>query len=723
MKYVYFFLGCIIFYSCNYKSIQKDYQNYPDIVKGTVQENYFGTIIEDDYRNIENLRDTTVIKWFKKQSLHANKYIGEYTDQKSIANQMEANFLNKPTSILKVRYTDNGFSFFLKEDSIEKSGKLFYRKTSNSKDIELFDPTLFQSELKREYTISYIQPSWDGKYVLVALSYDGVTGSNLIIIDVLKRKILPEIITNAEPENYLGVSWLPDSSGFLYLYIPELDSDDEQYMLNSSTVLYRIGEDSNKRNIIFSSAVDSKLTGEDLPIAKIISKNDSYMIGYVATVDNYWSAYYAKISDLDKKTIDWKPLYSLDEKVYSDYGFFINDYFVYVSGKDANNRTISRFDLKDIENKNIRILVPEKEDQVISEMVIANNIMYYTTSKFGVEASLYSFKNNEETKIELPHKSGDILLFSSSNESPNLWIGISGWTIDYTRYAYVDDKFILDALSSNQLYPEFENIIVEEIQVKSHDGAQIPLSLIYQKGIKLNGLNPTFIYAYGAYGESISPFFSPIFLNWVQNGGVFVVPHIRGGGEKGDSWHKQGMKLTKSNSWKDIIVCTQYLIDKKYTSKDKTVLYGSSAGGIASGMAIVERPDLYQVFIADVPMLNPLRSEARTDNASNYLEYGTVKDSIECLALIKMDPYVNLKRNVEYPASLIISGFNDARIDPWIPGKFVARLQEYTSSDSPVFFDVVYNSGHEGGDTNEEIIYEYSKIFAFAFWQTNHTIK
>lgn len=721
MRYVYVFLSCIVLYGCNQETRQNDYQNYPVIHKNAIQDDYFGTVITDDYRHIENLKDTTVINWFKAQSAHTNTFIGKLSSKKTIIEQMKAYYSDETASISRVRYTTNGFGFFLKRNPNENIKKLYYRATPRSKNIELFDPDTFQKDLNREYTINYIQPSWNGNYVLVSLTYDGIKGSNLIIVDVLNRKVLPEIITNAEPDSYLGVSWLPDSSGFLYLYIPELDSSKDGYMLNVSTVLHRIGDDPNKRRIIFSSSVDSKLTKEDLPIAKILSNNDDYMIGYVASVENYWSAYYAKVSDLDKGRVDWKPLYSLDEKVYSDYGFFMDDHFVYISGKDADNRNISSFNFKTSSKPSI--LVSEKEDEVISSLIVANNSLYYTTSRNGVEAFLYSYWNGEEVKIELPHKSGDITLFNSSNESPNLWVGLDGWTIDYTRYAYRGGKFILDPLSGNTSYPAFDNFSVKEVLVPSHDGALVPLSIIYHKDLKLNGTNPTFLYSYGAYGESLAPFFSPIFLNWVQNGGVFAVPHIRGGGEKGDSWHEQGMKLLKSNSWKDIIACTQYLIDHKFTSKDKTILYSSSAGTISSGMAMVERPDLFQVFIADVPMLNPLRSEERTNNATNYLEYGTVKDSLECMGLIGMDPYVNLKPNVDYPASLIISGFNDARIDPWIPGKFAAKLQDYSASDAPVFLDVVYDSGHEGGDTTEELINEYAKIFAFAFWQTNHVLK
>lgn len=723
MKFIKLLLCFIVFQSCVQNITQQDYREYPKTKTSSETNDYFGTIIKDEFRHLENLQDTTVINWFKAQDVHTENFLSKLPNQEHIATQIRSYYSKDNSAYSKVKHANNGFVFFLKANNKNSIQKLFYRTSSNSNDIELFDPTAFQKELNIEYNINYIQPSWNGNHVLVSLSYDGITGSSLVIIDVLNKKLWPEIITNAEPDSYLGISWLPDSSGFLYLYIPELDSKNKNYMLNSSTVLHKLGDNPNKRHIVFSSASSSQLTNEDLPIAKIISKNDKYLIGYKASVENYWSAYYAKISDLDKAIIEWKPFYTKDEKIYADYGYFIENEFVFISGKEADNRTISSINVNTKTPLKQNVLVPEKKDEVITSLIISNNKLFYTTSKFGVEAFLYQFNNDQETKIDLPNASGTIDLFSTSNESPNLYVGIDGWITDYTRYIFKNETFSIDPLSNNEKHPEFIDFQVKEIQVESFDGVQVPLSLIYRKDMKLDGLNPTFIYAYGAYGESMTPFFSPTFLNLVQNGGVFVVPHIRGGGEKGDSWHEQGMKSKKSNSWKDIIACAEYLIRNKFTSKEKTVLYSSSAGAVATGMAMVERPDLFKVFIADVPMLNPLRSEERTNNASNYLEYGTVKDSTECIALIKMDPYVNLKPNVDYPASLIISSFNDARIDPWIPGKFAAKLQAYSTSKAPVFLDVIYDAGHEGGDTMEERIKEYSRIFAFAFWQTNHSLK
>ncbi|WP_345003838.1 prolyl oligopeptidase family serine peptidase [Snuella lapsa] len=719
-------LLCIItitFLGCSGFTKQKHFQDYPRTDKSSTEDSYYGTIIKDEYRYLEHLKDTAVAQWFKDQDVYAEKYLNNFPGQEQIANQIKGYHSEGQPSVSNIKYSDNGHAFFLKSEGNNLVQKLFYRESNSLADIELFDPSGFQKDLNREYTISYVQPSWEGQYVLLSLSYNGIKGSELITIDVKNRKPLPEIITHAEPEYYLGVSWLPDSSGFLYLYIPVLDPDNEAYMLNSSTVLYKLGEDPEKRHVVFSAESDQYITQEDIPIAKVLSKNDKYIIGYKASSENYWSAYYTTMEDLATETMHWKPFYGTDEKIFADYGFFMEAAFVFVSGKNADNRTISSFDLKTEPPYQSKVLVPEKKDEVINILNVANNALYFTTSRFGVEANLYEYKNDQETKLKLPYQAGAIDLYSSSKDSPNLYVNIDGWTTNYTRYIFSGGTFSLDPLSNNRSYPEFDDLVVKEIQVASHDGVQVPLSIIHQSDMEFNGQSPTLIYAYGAYGESLTPYFSTIFLNWVKNGGVLAVPHIRGGGEKGDSWHEQGMKTTKPNSWKDLITCTEYLISNKYTSPEKTVLYSSSAGTVATGMAMVERPELYKVFIAEAPMLNPLRNEARSNNASNYLEYGTIKDSLECMGLIKMDPYVNLKPNTEYPAALIIAGYNDSRIDPWIPGKFAAKLQECSTSGLPVFLDVNYNVGHEGGDTFEETIATYSRMFAFAFWQTDHKIK
>jgi prolyl oligopeptidase len=293
---------------------------------------------------------------------------------------------------------------------------------------------------------------------------------------------------------------------------------------------------------------------------------------------------------------------------------------------------------------------------------------------------------------------------------------LDGWTSNYTRYI-IDkkDNVQKEELSNESEYHDFANVISEQVMVSSHDGIKVPMSLVYKKGIKKNSDNEVFIFVYGAYGESLSPFFSPIFLDWAAQGGILAFPHVRGGGEKGKEWHEQGMKNLKYNSWKDLIACTEALIDMNLTKKGLISLYTNSAGGVTAAMAVNERPDLYSSFIAEVPRLNPFGLESsNTASSTSYLEYGTVKDSAEYVGLIKMDPYLNIKPNTNYPATLIMPSYNDDRIPLWDNGKYIAKLQKYNTANTAILMDIDYDSGHETfGDYNETIRL-YSKIFSFA---------
>jgi prolyl oligopeptidase len=233
--------------------------------------------------------------------------------------------------------------------------------------------------------------------------------------------------------------------------------------------------------------------------------------------------------------------------------------------------------------------------------------------------------------------------------------------------------------------------------IPSHDGVEVPLSLIYKKDMVKNGGNPVFIYGYGAYGSSINPFFSPEFLLWTSEGGIIAVAHVRGGSELGNSWYKAGYKTTKPNTWKDLISCAEYLVKEKYTSAQKIAINSASAGGILIGRAMTERPDLFAAAIPQVGCLNPLRAEESPNGPINVPEFGTVKDSLECMALIDMDSYLHIKNGVKYPATLITTGMNDPRVATWQPAKFAASLQAANISDKPVLFWVDYEAGHGSG--------------------------
>lgn len=715
MRILYFYVIILFILSCSNKEIKVSLPS--SAPSKPVTENYFGKKVYDPYRNLENLQDTAVQKWFKNQSEYQEKIFSKIAGKDSLIKQMKELDSRYSFSIRKTRLTDKGEYFYLKLKEKEDYFKLYYRKTFSSEEELIFNPKDFKPNSKNKYTINYIQPSWSGEHIAVSMSYDGKELSEIIIIDMKTRKRLPAVITNTWASSFLGINWLPDNSGFTYLYFPVSDVNHKEFKKNTESVLYKLGTDPTKRNVIFSGKTHPHLeiTAGDFPATKIKSSSDNHIVGYLAGLNNDWTGYYLSIENLKNGILTWKPLITSEDKSYRSTPFFDKDKFIFKSSKEDSNFKIVSIDVLS-KNKEHTTLVPAFEDETIKEYRVTKNGLFFTTLKNGVQAKFYHLKDDKIKNIKLPKESGNILLQSISPESDDIWVYINGWANDEERYKYSQEGFIKQNITADSKFPEFDNLIVEEVEVISHDGEKVPLSIVYDKSIKRDGQNPVIIDGYGAYGSNMSPYFSPLILNWVLEGGVFCTSHVRGGGEKGSRWHKAGKKTTKPNTWKDLIACSEYMIKEKYTSKKKLTIFSSSAGGIMIGRAITERPDLFAAAIVQVGVMNPLRNEAMPgEGGANYKEYGSVKDSIEALALIEMDPYLHIKKNTEYPATFLTGGMNDPRVSPWMPGKFVARLQA-SDTKKPVVFDVQYNEGHHG----RNVFIEWANIFSFALWQSGH---
>jgi len=721
---IFFAMLIIIFSGCKEQSTSQKVSipDYPNLQSQPVNNTYFGVTITDEYRNLENLEDSLTTKWFKAQSEHSNSVLNAISGRDELMEKMK-NYDNRQDYLSwYYRITEDDQYFFLKDKSGEDAPKLYYRKHFEASDELIFDPKDFKPEAKKNYRINYIKPSWNGKHVAVAMAYDGQEISEMIVIDMDQRKPLPQIITNCWPSDGGGVSWLPDNSGLVYLHYPIIDPTSERFLKNMKSVVYKLGDDPKKLNVIFGKDTNSELNikEEDFPIAGIKRKDDKYIYGGIGGATAYSDAYYANISDLGNKKINWKPLYKKEDKVSTT--LFQGDSLIYLSAKNSNNFQIMQGPMKNRINTSNDSIIVSKENEVLNDFEITSDGIFYTTKVNGVEGKLYMISNNKETEIALPNLAGDIGISSKGKSFPDLWVSTMGWLNDYIRYKYdaATKTFTEQMITANAQYKEFENLVAKEVLVKGHNGAEIPLSIIHKKGITLDGQNPTLLYGYGSYGISYNPFFSPTLLTWVEEGGVLCFAHVRGGSEKGDSWYQNGKKKTKPNTWKDLISCTEYMIEKNYTSNRKTVINGGSAGGIGIGRAMTERPDLFAVAISKVGMMNPIRNEITPNGPNNVKEFGTMTDSLESKYLIEMDAYHHLKENQEYPATLITTGMNDPRVIPWQPGKFAAKLQQKSNSKKPILFKVDYKSGHGIGDSKESYFRSESSILAFALWQTGH---
>lgn len=694
-----------------------------------VTDHYFDTKIVDEYRNLEKLQDPEVVNWMKSQTNYSNSVLSKIPNRDYYMVQRLKLDKRQGYSISNLRITAGDKYFYLKKYGNEKIAKAFYREGFSGKEELLYDPVNFSSSFKKDnseighdFIINLISPSWDGSKVAISLSEKGKELSEVIVIDVKTKSISSETITNADPSSIAGINWLEDNSGFFYIHYPVIDPLSEHLNKNTQSVLYKIGQDPKKLNDVFSSVnnPELKISEEKYPAILVFNPEDQYYIGMLVDAEDYRKTFIIKKDDLLKGKKNWKPLYNKEDKVY--FIRLVGEEIIFLSGYNSPNYKLCKTNLKNPDFKNPEVLVPEKKDEVFKSHVITKDGIYYVTVKNGVEAKLYFYNKGTETSIKLPYVSGDINLKTKGKDFSDIWVSCSGWVNQEQRFRYDLQKntFTLENLVPAVEYPEFKDITVEEITVKSYDGAEVPLSLIYNKNIKRDGTAPVLMQSYGAYGESFYPFFAISYLLLAKQGGVIAVPHIRGGGEKGTNWHIDGQKNKKPNSWKDLIACTEYLITQKYTSSKKIAIWAGSAGGITDGMAMIERPDLFGAVIIESGILNALRNELGGVGKTSVQEFGSINKLNEFKDLLQMDAYQNIKKGVKFPAVLITTGINDPRVTPWQSTKFMAKLLVNNTSDKPILLKVDYEGGHGGDIPAVQRYSNLSDIFAFAFWQLGH---
>jgi prolyl oligopeptidase len=681
-------------------------------------DTYYGTKLDDPYRYMENLEDTSVQAWLKRQADHTKRILDNIPGRQALLDKM-IDFNKRTASSVTLSFVGEMDQYvYLKTTPSDLTSKLYYRKGFEGEESLLFDPATFSEDTTKSFVINYFYISQNGTKVAIALMAEGLEIPRLVILDLTTRKLFPEVI-----ERTYNFTWLPGDESFLYQKLNSDNPSDPETFLNTRLYFHEVGTDPEMDIEIFSREKypGLGLNPEDFSYPRNY-KGCDYLFIIVATSDRRLNLYYAPVSDLNEDLISWKRLFKPDDDAYS-FRITENDLY-FLTPENAPNFKILKTSLHNPDLRNAEVVVPEYSDATISFFTLTKDGLYFTLSKNGVkeEINFMSFNEHIVRKLDLPIAAGSVYIQTRGFRYSDLWATVSGWTSDYQRYRYdlEKDKFILENLSEVVEYPEYDDLIVEELMVESHDKEMVPLSLIYKKGMKKKGENPVFIYGYGAYGYSLNPSFDPESLLWAHEGGIYAIAHVRGGGELGDRWYKGGLKTTKPNTWKDLIACAEYLVDNNYTSKKKIAIYGMSAGGIMIGRAMTERPDLFAASIPSVGVLNALRSEETPSGPQNAPEFGTIKDSVECMALIEMDAYHHLKDGVEYPATLITAGMNDTRVIAWQPAKFAARLQVVNASGKPILLKVNYESGHGIGDTKMIYYQDMADRLSFAFWQTGH---
>lgn len=678
-----------------------------------VKDVYHGITVEDPYRYMEDLNDPEVINWLRSNTDYAEAVLNNIPEKDKLQEKIRELDSRTAARIMNVNITDDDTYYYLKMTPKDESGKLYVRNGYEGKEKLLLDPEKYKGT-KETYTILGLSPSEKGDKVAVRLAPDGSENGELLILDKAGNRL-------EEPLNLVNIFGWMGEDHVVYTKLNSAEITDMNRQLNLKVYRHKLGTPQFEDVEIFSAENNSDLNikPEEIPIV-FYDKDLDKTVGIVVTVNKAIETYMGEGDKMNPAS--WKKITSKNDRVANIVGS--KDAVYFLSFKDAPNFKIVKSSIGNPAFSSGKVVVQEPEEGPIENLATTKDGLFYTVKANGVESKLFFLpKGAEQSKqIELPFTAGSVGIGTKGPEFSDIWVNLSGWTSPPKRYKYnvATDEFKLEPLSTPAEYPELDNLVAQEVMVTSHDGVQVPVSIIHKKDVQLDGKNPVLLYGYGSYGISTGPFFSPLLLAYTLYDGIFVVPHVRGGGELGDDWHRAGQKLNKPNTWKDAIAAAEYLIDKGYTNPEKLTIMGGSAGGILVGRAITERPDLFTAAIPAVGAMNTVRMEESPNGPVNAPEFGTVKDPEEFKGLLAMDSYHHLEDGTEYPATLITSGMNDPRVIAWEPAKFAARMQNTNASDKPILLLTDFESGHGIGDQKSKTFENFANMFAFSLWQSEH---
>jgi prolyl oligopeptidase len=687
--------------------------NYPPTKTVDASDTYFGKTYKDPYRWLENLKDPDVEAWFKTQAELTDGLIANIPGRDALVQEWLALDKLKPAAYADIQY-EQGRVFYKKTLGGENVGKLYFRKGWNGTEKLLFDPATYKTGVVT--TIQTILPSWNGKYVAMGFSSGGAEWSELRVLDVDRGTLLPDSIYPSYGPN----GWMKNNKSFFYDAGKVADIKSLDIELNRKTKVHKLGTEVSTDIDIFSNESDPELgiAAKEMPQASVDESYPNYLLGSVGTVQSEMRLFYAPVSELKNKKIKWEVLCQQSDNLVRGIAFD-GDYVYAVTHTDAPKYKLVRTSVKHPDWEHAETVIPEGTDS-IQNIAKSKHYLLIVYSN-GVVGRLvkYDLSTGKTAEIKLP-VSGTVSVSCPDWKTDRCLVYISSWISPLTIYDFNarKDTFAKSIFNADVSYPGFENLVSEEVEVPGQDGAMIPLSIIYKKGIPLDGSNCCILTGYGAYGMSYTPRFS-ILNSVAARGVVLAIAHPRGGSEKGEAWYRAGYKTTKPNTWKDFISCAEYLVKKGYTNPQKLAGTGTSAGGILISRAITERPDLFAAAICNVGCANAMRLEFSPNGPVNTPEFGTVKDPVECQALFEMDGVQHVEKGVKYPAVMGVGGWNDPRVPVWQPGKFVAALQAATASDKPVLMKVNYDNGHF---TEEKSVTfkNFAGQDAFLLWQTGH---
>jgi prolyl oligopeptidase len=687
-------------------------ESAPQTSKKPVSTQYHGITVEDPYQWLEKDDEPDVKAWSHARSQRTRQYLDQLPDRAAIEKQLTEWYAKTSPSYSSL-VSRPGLLFVMKFQPPKQQPLLVTLTSADNLKSEkvVLDPNVLDA--KGTTAIDWFVPSLDGKFVAVSLSKGGSEDGTLHFYETATGKALPDAIAHVQyPTAGGSAAWNADGTGIYYTRFPRKGERPETDLnFYQQVYFHKLGT---------LDAEDTYSIGKDFPqIAEIIlesSHDGRYILASVANGDGGDFAHYLLGPDGA-----WTQITRFSDQIKA--ARLGRDNALYLLSRNAAPRgKILRLPLETPELSKAVEIVPTGEP-VIRQIVPTADALF-TGDLLGGPSQIRRFDLNGKAETIIPIPKISAVQEMVALEDSSLLFRDQSYTEPAVWFHCVKEKIepVETALRSTSPV-SFADIEVTREFATSKDGTKIPLNVVYRKGMKRNGQNPTLLYGYGGYGISMSPNFEFTRRLWFDHGGVYVVANIRGGGEFGEDWHKAGNLTKKQNVFDDFAAAADYLIKEKYTRPEKLAIQGGSNGGLLMGAMITQHPDLMRAVVSQVGIYDMLRVELAPNGAFNVTEFGTVKDPAQFKALYAYSPYHHVVNGTKYPSILMMTGANDGRVAPYHSRKMVARLDEANKSENPILLRTSSSAGHGIGTALNERIKQLADMYAFLFAQLAMTGK
>lgn len=669
---------------------------YPETKKIDHTDTYFGEKINDPYRWLEDDRSAETEAWVKAQNVVTYGYLEQIPYRNQLKTRMEQLWNYEKIS---APFKEGDFTYYFKNNGLQNQSVL-YRKDKSGKEEIFLDPNTFSKD--GTTSLGGINFSKDGSLVAYSISEGGSDWRKVIVLEAKSKKIIGDTLVDVK---FSGISWYKNE-GFYYSSYDkpvgsELSAKTDQHKL----YYHKLNTAQKTDKLIFGGDVKRRYVGGG------VSEDENYLFISAANSTSGNELYYLDLSKPNSKIVTLIDNYENDNDILDN-----KDSKIYlVTNYKAPNKRIVTFDLSKPEKENWKDCIAETEN-VLSPNT-GSGYIFASYMKDAVSfIKQYDYNGKLVRDIQLPGV-GTAGGFGGKEKETTLYFSFTNYVTPGTIYTF-DPKTGKSSVYEKPKV-DFNSSDYESKQVfyTSKDGTKVPMIITYKKGTKLNGKNPTILYGYGGFNVSLTPSFSIANAVWLENGGVYAVANLRGGGEYGKKWHDAGTQMKKQNVFDDFISAAEYLIKEKYTSSDYLATKGGSNGGLLVGAVMTQRPDLMKVALPAVGVLDMLRYHTFTAGAGWAYDYGTSEQSKEMFEYIKgYSPVHNVKAGTKYPATMVTTGDHDDRVVPAHSFKFAAELQDKQAGDNPVLIRIDVNAGHGAGKSVAATIQENVDIQVFTLY-------